>query len=43
MVVTMFILIAGMLTARDLIEMYFDARREADEESRETDDSRAAQ
>jgi len=43
MVVTMFILIAGMLTARDLIEMYFDERRGADEKSNETDDSRAAQ
>ena len=28
MVVTIFILIAGMLTARELIEMYFEKRRE---------------
>lgn len=27
MVVTIFILIAGMLTARDLIAMYFEKRR----------------
>jgi hypothetical protein len=27
MVVTIFILIAGMLTARELIEMYFEKRR----------------
>lgn len=29
MVVTIFILIAGMLTARELIEMHFEKRREA--------------
>lgn len=39
MVVTMFILIAGMLTARDLIEMYFNARRGPDDESADADDS----
>jgi hypothetical protein len=27
MVVTIFVLIAGMLTARELIEMYFEKRR----------------
>ena len=40
MVVTMFILIAGMLTARELIEMYFEKRREElERESRQGPDT----
>lgn len=33
MVVTVFILIAGMLTARELLEMHFDRRGQGDEDS----------
>ena len=40
MVVTIFILIAGMLTARELIEMYFEKRREElERESRKGPDA----
>ena len=35
MVVTGFILIAGMLTARELLEMHFDRRGEDDDASAE--------
>jgi len=33
MVVTMFILIAGMLTARELLDIYFERRRDSDDHS----------
>jgi len=33
MVVTMFILIAAMLTARELLEIYFERRRSGEDES----------
>jgi hypothetical protein len=36
MVVTMFLLIAAMLTARELIEMYFEERNPGDDEDGDT-------
>ena len=41
MVVTMFLLIAGMLTAREMIEMHFN-KRHRDRDAAKDDDESAA-